>query len=105
MGTNTVTRRGFVKSAGMAPLLIGAAMATDARVAAAAVDDADPYSTVDPELAAALKKFPANRDAPNAGNLAACARATRTLRSRARPRFNPARRRSPGLPGRVTCLF
>jgi acetyl esterase/lipase len=30
----------------------------------------DPYSYVDPELAAALKKFPPILDAPNAGNLA-----------------------------------
>jgi acetyl esterase/lipase len=69
MGTNTFTRRGFVRGAGTLPLLIGAAMAADARTVAAAAD-ADPYSTVDPELAAALKKFPQNLDAPGAGNLA-----------------------------------
>ena len=46
----TLTRRGFVQHAGMTPLLIGAALATDARTIAAAAAP-DPYSYVDPELA------------------------------------------------------
>ena len=68
MRTSTVTRRGFVKSAAIAPLLLATgnlpALAIGAKAAA------DPWSYVDPELAAALKKFPPVED-PNARNLAA----------------------------------
>ena len=68
---NKFTRRGFIERAGMAPLLAGAAAAADARTIVAAAENPDPYSYVDPELAAALKKFPQSGEAPSASNLAA----------------------------------
>ena len=51
------TRRGFVGSAAMAPLLLSATTQVSAQMAGAV--NPDPYSTVDPELAVPLRKFPA----------------------------------------------
>ena len=70
MPTNQFSRRGFVASAAMAPLLFGAAAEADTQAIGAAVTP-DPYSYVDPELAVALRKFPGDLNAPNARNLAA----------------------------------
>ena len=65
---NNITRRGAVKSLGATSLALGA---MDARAFAAPTSNpSDPYSYVDPELAAALKKFPQG-EPPNAQNLAA----------------------------------
>jgi len=67
MKSAPLTRRGFVKNAAMSPLMLSAAMSAEAWAAG----NFDPWSNVDPELAAALKKFPQNVEAPNARNLAA----------------------------------
>jgi acetyl esterase/lipase len=72
MGTNKLTRRGFVEGAGLTPLLMSAAAAADAGTAKAAqAGNQDPFAYVDPELAGPLRNWPGGFDAPNAQNLAA----------------------------------
>ncbi|MEO7054856.1 MAG: alpha/beta hydrolase [Rhizomicrobium sp.] len=93
---STITRRGFVKSMGAAPLVIGAAI--DARSVAAAAAAPGPWSYVDPELAAALKKFPPVED-PSARNLAAL-RAGDTASSVSKaPQLQPRKATVPGPAG------
>jgi acetyl esterase/lipase len=72
VGTNELTRRGFVERAGLTPLLVSAAAAADVRnVKAAPADNQDPFAYVDPELAGPLRNWPGGFDAPSARNLAA----------------------------------
>jgi acetyl esterase/lipase len=94
----TQTRRGFVKNAAMTPLLLGAAMAADAgHIAAAAIND--PYSYVDPELAAALKKSGRNSEVPSAQNLAAWRAADKNSSVLDAPELQPRKSTIPGPAG------
>jgi len=83
----------------MTPFLIGAAMAADARAIAAAADNTDPYSYVDPELAAALKKFPQSGEAPNASNLAAWRAGDTNSSASTAPELQPKKAMVPGPGG------
>ena len=90
----TLTRRGFVQHAGMTPLLIGAALATDARTIAAAAAP-DPYSYVDPELAVELRKYPPI-ETPNAQNLATMRAADKNSLVMSEPELRPRKMTIPG---------
>jgi len=95
MKSAPLTRRGFVKNAAITPLLLSAAMSADGWAAG----NFDPWSNVDPELAAALKKFPQNVEAPNARNLAAL-RAGDTPSSVSKaPELQPRKTTVPGPAG------
>jgi acetyl esterase/lipase len=98
---STFTRRAFVGSAAMAPLLFGGAAGAQSVKAAA---NPDPYSYVDPELAAALRKFPAGNEI-NAQTLAAI-RANDTNYSKSdAPELQPRKSTVPGPGGDVPVLI
>ena len=97
----TFTRRGFVArsmaSAAMTPLLLGAANAS-------AQTNPDPYSYVDPELAAALRKFPAG-PAVNAANLAGLRAGDKNYSMSDTPALRPRKATVPGPGGQVPVLI
>ena len=95
---NGFTRRGFVQTVGMTPLLVGAALATDARTIAGAASP-DPYSYVDPEMAAALKKSGRNSEVPSAQNLAAWRAADKNSSVLSAPELQPHKMVIPGPTG------
>src|SRR5271155_2644173 len=99
----TFTRRGFVGRAAMAPLLLGAATAIKAQTSMAAVNP-DPYSYVDPELAAALRKFPAG-DGVSAENLAALRAGDKNYSMSNAPELQPRKVTVPGPAGEVPVLI
>ena len=100
------TRRGFVASsmgsAAMAPLLLGAATNVSAQTAGAV--NPDPYSYVDPELAVALRKFPAG-DGISAQNLAATRAGDRNYSMSNAPELQPRKATVPGPGGDVNVLI
>jgi len=98
------TRRGFVGSAAMAPLLLGAATQAGAQAVAATINP-DPYSYVDPELAVALRKFPGDLATPNAGNLAALRAGDRNSSVSDAPELQPRKASVPGPGGDVPVLI
>ncbi len=77
----------------MTPLLLSAAMATDAIAAP------DPWSYVDPELAAALKKFPQSVEDPNARNLASLRAGDANSSVSNAPELQPRKATIPGPAG------
>src|ERR1700678_1274401 len=89
----TLSRRDFVGSAAMAPLLLG--MATKAGAQAV---NPDPYSYVDPELAVALRKFPAG-DGISAQNLAATRAGDKNYSMSDAPELQPRKATVPGPGG------
>ena len=95
----TFTRRDFVGSAAMAPLLLGAATKAGAQAA-----NPDPYSTVDPELAAALKKFPAGPEI-SAQTLAATRAGDKNSSMSDAPALRPRKATVPGPGGQVPVLI
>lgn len=98
MNTNTFTRRGFVAGATAAPLLMAAGKAV-AQNAASGPATLNPYVNVDPELAAALQKFPMNLNPPNAGNLAALRAGDTNGDILRAPELQPRKMSVPGSPG------
>lgn len=94
-----ITRRGFAQKAAMTPILINAALAADAGAVAAAAENPDPYSYVDPELAAALKKFPQSDEPPSARNLAALRAGDVNSATLTAPEFQPRKATVPGPAG------
>ncbi|HEY5084162.1 MAG TPA: hypothetical protein VII48_06570, partial [Rhizomicrobium sp.] len=97
------TRRGFVGSAAMAPLLLGMATKAGAQTSGVAVNP-DPYSYVDPELATALRKFPAG-DGISAQNLAATRAGDRNSSMSDAPELQPRKATVPGPGGEVPVLI
>jgi acetyl esterase/lipase len=97
----TITRRDFAASAAMAPLLLGAATAS-AQTAGAV--NPDPYSYVDPELAAALRKFPTGSGI-SAQNLAATRAGDRNSSMSNAPELQPRKAAVPGPGGDVNVLI
>jgi len=95
----TLSRRDFVGSAAMAPLLLG--MATKAGAQAV---NPDPYSYVDPELAVALRKFPAG-DGISAQNLAATRAGDKNYSMSDAPELQPRKATVPGPGGEVPVLI
>jgi acetyl esterase/lipase len=93
------TRRGFVGSAAMAPLLLS--MATKAGAQAV---NPDPYSTVDPELAVPLRKFPAGPGI-SAQNLAATRAGDQNYSTSSAPELQPRKAAVPGPGGEVPVLI
>jgi acetyl esterase/lipase len=87
----------------MAPLLLGAATAAKAQTSMAAVNP-DPYSYVDPELAAALRKFPAG-DGVSAENLAALRAGDKNYSMSNAPELQPRKATVPGPGGEVPVLI
>ena len=87
------TRRGFVGGIAMTPLLTRAGMSAEP----------DPYSYVDPEMAAALRKFPQG-DPPSARNLAAIRAADTNSGPPAPPELQPRKVSVPGQNGDVSVL-
>jgi acetyl esterase/lipase len=104
LNVDIFTRRGFVGSAAMAPLLIGAATTDDAQTIGAAADP-DPYSYVDPELAVALRQFPGDLNAPNARNLAALRAGDKNSSMSDAPELQPRKGAVPGPGGDVPVLI
>src|SRR5215470_226660 len=86
-------RRGFVQSLGATSLALGA---MNARGFAA---DDPFYSTVDPELAAALKKFPQSSEPLSAANLAAARAGDSNDTLLSAPELQPRRATVPGPVG------
>ena len=64
------TRRDFVQGAGLTPFAAAMVLAADAGHVSQAADNPDPWSYVDPELAAALRKIPQDNEPPSAATLA-----------------------------------
>lgn len=104
MNTGTFTRRGFIGSAAIAPLLRDAGAAAETRNIDATANP-DPYSYVDPELAAALRSFPDNLDAPSAHNLAALRAGDRNSSISNAPELQPRTAAVPGPGGDVPVLI
>jgi acetyl esterase/lipase len=98
----TLTRRGFVGSAAMAPLLMG--MATQAVAQTAGAINPDPYSTVDPELAIPLRKFPAGPGI-SAQTLAATRAGDKNYSMSNAPELQPRKATVPGPGGDVPVLI
>src|ERR1700754_3683347 len=102
---STMTRRGFVQTVGMTPLLAGAALAADTGTTIAAAADmprpysSDPYSYVDPEMAAALKKSGRNSEVPSDQNLAAWRAADKNSFVSSAPELQPRKLAIPGPAG------
>ena len=85
------TRRGFIGGIGAMPLLAGAA---GGETMAAA--NPDPYSYVDPEMAAALKKFPQDPEPPSARNLMALRAGSANYIASDAPELQPRKMTIPG---------
>ena len=98
MNRSEWTRRGFVASAAAMPLLLAAGEAV-AQSAASGPATLNPYVNVDPELAAALQKFPMNLDPPNAGNLASLRAADANGDLLRAPELQPRKASVPGRAG------
>jgi acetyl esterase/lipase len=98
----TLTRRGFVASAALTPLMLGTA--AQAQMAGAAPNP-DPYSYVDPELAVALRQFPDDPNSPNARNLAAVRAGDKNFSMSNAPELQPRKATVPGPGGDVPVLI
>jgi acetyl esterase/lipase len=94
-----MTRRGFVESAGLTPLLVSAP--ADARtIKAVSAGNPDPYAYVDPELAGPLRNWPGGFDAPDARNLASMRAADGPIGpGLSAPEFQPRKAKVPGRAG------
>jgi acetyl esterase/lipase len=104
---NGFTRRGFLGSAALLPLLAGRVIAQTGRAQTHAQTvgaptaggvNPDPYSYVDPELAAALRNFPAGDDV-NAENLAALRAGDKNYSMSNAPELQPRKAAVPGPGG------
>ncbi len=103
---NAFTRRDFVGSAAMAPLLLGAGAAAQGQPAAVNSNPGpDPYSYVDPELAVALRKFSGDLEPPNADNLAALRAGDRNFSMSNAPELQSRKASVPGPGGDVPVLI
>lgn len=94
-----LTRRDFIASAAMTPLLASAAGAAQSQVAAT-----DPYSYVNPELVGPLKAFPAGQDF-SAQNLASIRAGDKNASMSDAPELQPRKSTVPGPGGDVPVLI
>lgn len=95
MNANDWTRRGFVAAAGLTPFVAGVA----ASAPAGKMATADPYSYVDPELAAALRAWPGSFEAPDAQNLARLRARDANSQPASAPELQPRVLKIPGRAG------